>query len=220
MPKRDLLQVDAFSIITFTGKPAGVLYPYDGQAMLHISRELNNSKTACIWRYENTAIQCIRFYTQKQEMALCTHATVVSCHVLATELGLLTECKSAILAEAQKNRLLAALQIVSTGNAQVLVGLKSKKVPNVLVPIRDALIALGEERDAPGFYLYTFGQAEHDSVDHARMLRPDNRVEVDSAIGNATAALALYLNKNTQHVKEGELRSCKEKPREEKDWFP
>ena len=250
MQMRRLWQVDAFTTQAFSGNPAGVVYPSDGlsqEMMLRISRELNNSETAFIYQWEDADVQHIRFFTPKQEVPLCTHASVASYHILATELGLppgshqmlceagllpitieyetehptiyITQKKGLfgpILSEQQKQQLLSALrlsasalyedlplQIVSTGNAKVLVGLKSKQTLDTLFVQRDLLIALGSELGVPGFYLYTFDQAEGEVVAHTRMFSPGSGVEEDPVTGNAAGALALYLQQYTNRIHQG-----------------
>jgi len=84
--------VDSFTTKRFTGNPAGVLYPADGlsdEAMIALAGELGASESAFIYRGDEQAKQIpIRFFTAKQEMPVCTHATVAAFHILATRYGL------------------------------------------------------------------------------------------------------------------------------------
>jgi PhzF family phenazine biosynthesis protein len=250
MEDRTVWQVDAFTTSPFSGNPAGVVYPCDSltaEEMLKISRELNNSETAFIQRLDGCDVQHIRFFTVKQEVPLCTHATVASYHVLSTKLGLKSgeyrmQCKAGLLpvsvesmpahprirvtqkeghfgpllTEEQIMKLIEALQlkpasfykdlpvqIVSTGNAKVLVGLKNKHELDALSLRREVLIALGEELGVPGFYLYTFDQADEQITAHTRMFSPGSGVEEDPVTGNAAGALALYLSRYTNRMPEG-----------------
>ncbi|NBK24785.1 MAG: PhzF family phenazine biosynthesis isomerase [Spirochaetia bacterium] len=247
MVDRTVWQVDAFTTSPFSGNPAGVVYPSDSltdEQMLNISRELNNSETAFIESLDGTDTQRIRFFTVKQEVPLCTHATVASYHVLSAKLGLKSgdyrmQCKAGLLAvsvervpshprirvtqkegrfgpllgKEQNQRLSEALrlkplsfyedlpvQIVSTGNAKVLVGLKSKRELDTLSFRRDLLIALGEELGVPGFYLYTFDQADEQITAYTRMFSPGSGVEEDPVTGNAAGALALYVCRYTNRM--------------------
>lgn len=89
MKNRYLYQVDAFTTTPFTGNPAGVVFPADGldeETMLNIARELNNSETAFIFTKDHGYM--IRFFTAKREVPLCTHATIASYHILATQYGI------------------------------------------------------------------------------------------------------------------------------------
>lgn len=85
--RRQIFQVDAFTTERFSGNPAGVVYPSDGleeHEMILLARELGNSESAFIM----SDMKTLRFFTPKQEVPLCTHATVASYHVMVTSLGL------------------------------------------------------------------------------------------------------------------------------------
>ena len=78
-----LYQVDAFTDQPFTGNPAGVcLLPHPAEAawMQAVAMEMNLSETAFLhpegdgWR--------LRWFTPKQEVDLCGHATLASAKVL------------------------------------------------------------------------------------------------------------------------------------------
>ncbi len=118
-----------------------------------------------------------------------------------------------LLANAQIARLAQALnvepeafygelpvQIVSTGNAKVLAGLKSKWVLDNIRLRREQLIALGSELGVPGFYLFTFDQADGICSAYTRMFSPGSGVEEDPVTGNAAGALALYLSRYTNRL--------------------
>lgn len=85
--RRQVFQVDAFTTERFSGNPAGVVFPSDdleAREMTLLARELGNSETAFIM----SDMKTLRFFTPKQEVPLCTHATVASYHVMVTSLGL------------------------------------------------------------------------------------------------------------------------------------
>jgi len=84
--------VDSFTTTRFSGNPAGVLYPaddLDDETMIALAGELGASESAFIYRQrEGEAQWRIRFFSRKQEMAVCTHATVAAFHILAERYGL------------------------------------------------------------------------------------------------------------------------------------
>ncbi|WP_293892648.1 PhzF family phenazine biosynthesis isomerase [Sphaerochaeta sp. UBA5856] len=118
-----------------------------------------------------------------------------------------------LLSESQNRKLREALQldassfyeelpvqIVSTGNAKILAGLKSKAELDSIKIRREILVALGEELGVPGLYLFTFDQGSEEITAHTRMFSPGSGVEEDPVTGNAAGALALYLNRYTNRV--------------------
>lgn len=92
------------------------------------------------------------------------------------------------------------VQIVSTSNAKILAGLKSKSELDSIRLRREVLVALGEELGVPGFYLFTFDQGSEEITAHTRMFSPGSGVEEDPVTGNAAGALALYLNRYTNRI--------------------
>jgi PhzF family phenazine biosynthesis protein len=81
-------QVDAFTLRTFSGNPAGVClleeWPPDA-ALQSIAAENNLSETAFLKRKAD-GFQ-LRWFTPAIEVDLCGHATLASAFVLFTELG-------------------------------------------------------------------------------------------------------------------------------------
>jgi len=84
--------VDSFTTTRFKGNRVGVLYPADGideQEMIALSAELGASESAFIYTQGKGAKERrIRFFSPVQEVAVCTHATVASFHILAKRHGL------------------------------------------------------------------------------------------------------------------------------------
>jgi trans-2,3-dihydro-3-hydroxyanthranilate isomerase len=81
--------VDAFTRTQFAGNPAGVVLDARGltdSQMQLIAREINYSETAFILpATEKNANLRIRWFTPKNEVPLCGHATIASFHALAEE---------------------------------------------------------------------------------------------------------------------------------------
>ncbi|WP_338727636.1 PhzF family phenazine biosynthesis protein [Haladaptatus sp. DJG-WS-42] len=104
METRRALQVDAFTDEPLTGNAAGVVPNADGLSetqMQAIARELNQSETAFVLS-TGSADRRVRYFTPKQEVDLCGHATIamhaclaetgdldVGAHTLETNVGVL-----------------------------------------------------------------------------------------------------------------------------------
>ncbi|WP_315067327.1 PhzF family isomerase [uncultured Clostridium sp.] len=88
----NLYQVDSFTKEKFKGNPAGVISNADGlteSEMQKIARELNNSETAFIFSSNNKEYDAhLRFFTPKDEVPICGHATIAAHYVRAIENGL------------------------------------------------------------------------------------------------------------------------------------
>lgn len=88
----NLYQVDSFTKEKFKGNPAGVISNADGlteSEMQKIARELNNSETAFIFSSNNKEYDAhVRFFTPKDEVPICGHATIAAHYVRAIENGL------------------------------------------------------------------------------------------------------------------------------------
>lgn len=82
-------QVDAFTTKIFTGNPAAVVIEADDLSksdMQRIAREMNLSETVFISKPTDSEADIrIRWFTPKQEVDLCGHATIAAFHVLAEE---------------------------------------------------------------------------------------------------------------------------------------
>ncbi|WP_336361048.1 PhzF family phenazine biosynthesis protein [Haladaptatus sp. ZSTT2] len=104
METRRALQVDAFTDEPLTGNAAGVVPDADGLSdgqMQAIAREFNQSETAFVLS-TGSADRRVRYFTPKQEIDLCGHATIamhaalaengdldVGDHTLETNVGVL-----------------------------------------------------------------------------------------------------------------------------------
>ena len=78
--------VDAFTDAAFKGNPAGVCIverPLSDARMLQIADELNLSETAFIQPIRQPDLFSIRYFSPKQEIPLCGHATLASAKVLS-----------------------------------------------------------------------------------------------------------------------------------------
>lgn len=84
-----IYQVDSFTKEIFTGNPAGVVPNADGltEAMMQkIARELNHSETAFIFAGKKGEYDVhVRFFTPKNEVPICGHATIAAHYVRAIE---------------------------------------------------------------------------------------------------------------------------------------
>ncbi|GAA5528222.1 PhzF family phenazine biosynthesis protein [Herpetosiphon gulosus] len=86
MPRwREIVQVDAFAHVPFTGNSAAVLLDtagLDPVVMQRLAREMNVSETAFVLPSSQADLQ-LRWFTPTVEVPLCGHATVAACHALA-----------------------------------------------------------------------------------------------------------------------------------------
>ncbi len=84
-----LYQVDAFTREKFHGNPAGVITNADGLTeieMQRIARELNNSETAFILSpTDETHDVHVRFFTPRNEVPICGHATIAAHYARVVE---------------------------------------------------------------------------------------------------------------------------------------
>lgn len=84
-----LYQIDSFTKKRFAGNPAGVITNADGlsdQEMQKIARELNNSETAFIFSSDSNEYDVhTRFFTPKNEVPICGHATIAAYYAYAVE---------------------------------------------------------------------------------------------------------------------------------------
>lgn len=87
MDRRRALLVDAFTDEPLTGNTAGVVPDAEGfseEQMQSVARELGASETAFLLPSES-ADRRVRYFTPKQEVDLCGHATIASHALLAEE---------------------------------------------------------------------------------------------------------------------------------------
>lgn len=82
-------QVDAFTRKPFSGNPAGVVIHAEQlrtEDMQNIAREMNLSETVFVLPPEDEENDLrLRWFTPKQEVDLCGHATIAAFHALAEE---------------------------------------------------------------------------------------------------------------------------------------
>lgn len=84
-----VFQADAFTPELFKGNPAAVILTHealDRQQMLNIAAEINLSETAFLIPIEG-GLYSLRWFTPKDEVRLCGHATLAAAHILYTEYG-------------------------------------------------------------------------------------------------------------------------------------
>lgn len=83
---QSIVQVDAFTSRPFGGNPAAVCVMDASAAadwMQRIAMEMNLAETAFLWPEADG--YRLRWFTPAQEVDLCGHATLASCHTLWTE---------------------------------------------------------------------------------------------------------------------------------------
>lgn len=77
--------IDSFTKEPFKGNPAGVCFPKQelgAAAMLKIAQEFGLSETAFVWETGSDGVYAIRYFSPKQEIPLCGHATLAAAKVL------------------------------------------------------------------------------------------------------------------------------------------
>lgn len=77
--------VDSFTREPFKGNPAGVCFPQQeigAEAMLKIAQEFGLSETAFVRETSAAGVYAIRYFSPKQEIPLCGHATLAAAKVL------------------------------------------------------------------------------------------------------------------------------------------
>lgn len=88
----EVFQVDSFTTELFRGNPAGVVLNAEGLSvaqMLGIARELNNSETAFVFKVPGPGYDLeVRFFTPRQEVPICGHATIAAHYVYARSRGI------------------------------------------------------------------------------------------------------------------------------------
>jgi PhzF family phenazine biosynthesis protein len=80
--------VDSFTKEPFKGNPAGVCFPQRelaAEVMLKIAREFGLSETAFVRETSAAGVYAIRYFSPKQEIPLCGHATLAAAKVLFTK---------------------------------------------------------------------------------------------------------------------------------------
>ncbi|MBF9221987.1 PhzF family phenazine biosynthesis protein [Hymenobacter ruricola] len=80
--------VDSFTTEPFKGNPAGVCFPQQeigAEAMLKIAQEFGLSETAFVRETSAAGVYAIRYFSPKQEIPLCGHATLAAAKVLFSQ---------------------------------------------------------------------------------------------------------------------------------------
>ncbi|WP_303312671.1 PhzF family phenazine biosynthesis protein [Hymenobacter sp. BT730] len=80
--------VDSFTQEPFKGNPAGVCFPRQElgvASMLKMAQEFGLSETAFVWETDTDGLYAIRYFSPKQEIPLCGHATLAAAKVLFTK---------------------------------------------------------------------------------------------------------------------------------------
>lgn len=91
------------------------------------------------------------------------------------------------------------IQVVSTGNAKVIIPVNSIEALHQLNPNMDMISELSTKIGVSGFFVFTITNT--DALVHARMFAPAYGVNEDPVTGNANSALGAYLvhNKLVKH---------------------
>ena len=215
--KYNLYQIDSFTKEKFTGNPAGVITNADGlndEEMQKIAREINNSETAFIFSSNGSEYDAhIRFFTPRNEVPICGHATIAAHYARAIENKLDTsrvfhKTGAGILPVdgINKEKLLKALnikesdlienykiQIVSTGHSKVMIGIKSINTLHSLELNYDELSKLSKIINCNGYYVFKMDSNDADILVHGRMFAPAIGINEDPVTGNANGPLGAYL---------------------------
>lgn len=101
------------------------------------------------------------------------------------------------------------VQIVSTGNPKVLIGIRSRGVLNSLKPYTQELIEISRSIDCTGYFVFTLASEMKGILTHGRMFAPAGGIMEDPVTGNAHAPLGPYLIKHGLVVPEGDIFTFK-----------
>lgn len=88
------------------------------------------------------------------------------------------------------------VQIASTGHSKVMIGIKSNRTLNHLIPDLTALAKLSKEIGCNGYFVFTFDIKEKDILTNGRMFAPAIGISEDPVTGNANGPLGGYLIQN------------------------
>lgn len=122
--ERKLLIYDSFTTEVFKGNPAGVLLGADGlknEEMQSIARELGYPETVFLFLNDPEKIK-VKFFTPKEEIDLCGHATIaygtalVECGIIKVEEG-----------ENQVNI------ETNLGTLPIVIKIRNKKIDNIMM---------------------------------------------------------------------------------------
>lgn len=96
------------------------------------------------------------------------------------------------------------VQIASTGNSKVIIGVQSRQLLNALHPDFSSLAKLSEEHGSKGYFVFTFDSDQSDVLTYGRMFAPAIGINEDPVTGNANGPLGGYLIANNLVRFEGE----------------
>ena len=85
------------------------------------------------------------------------------------------------------------IQIVSTGNPKVMVGIRTRSTLDTLIPDRQALTLISNSIGCNGYFVFTLDSEVEGVLTHGRMFAPAIGIDEDPVTGNAHASLGPYL---------------------------
>jgi PhzF family phenazine biosynthesis protein len=88
------------------------------------------------------------------------------------------------------------IQIASTGHSKVIIGIKSKKKLDSILPDYNKLADLSKKIECNGYFVFTFDSNDSDILTFGRMFAPAIGINEDPVTGNANGPLGGYLVKN------------------------
>lgn len=88
------------------------------------------------------------------------------------------------------------IQIVSTGHAKVMIGIKTRKKLTAMAPDMSALDQISKSIYCNGYFVFTLDSEERGILTHGRMFAPAIGVNEDPVTGNAHGPLGAYLVKH------------------------
>lgn len=88
------------------------------------------------------------------------------------------------------------VEIVSTGHAKVLLGVRALRTLNALTPDLARLCAISARIHCNGFFVFTLDADSADVLTHARMFAPAIGIPEDPVTGNGNGPLGAYLAKH------------------------
>lgn len=88
------------------------------------------------------------------------------------------------------------IQILSTGNPKVMIGIKSIDKLNTLSPDMQALVQISKVINCSGYFVFTLDSRQKNVLTHGRMFAPAIGINEDPVTGNANGPLGAYLIKN------------------------
>ncbi len=88
------------------------------------------------------------------------------------------------------------IQVVSTGNRKVFVGIQERSVLNSLKPDLAALRNLAVTFNCTGYYVFAFDPSDPKILTHGRMFAPQIGIDEDPVTGMALGPLGAYLAHN------------------------